>query len=160
MGIPEPVLIVVLVVAGVAVLAIGVLKLVLMGARLLERRIDRTVAARLAATYPPERMLLSETMANFFGEQSRGPAQARGNGGLVLSEDSLVFHMLVPDRTITIPLDDVREVSLVRSHLGKSVRRDLLHVVYAVPDGTDAIAWFVRDPETWRRELEARSGAA
>jgi len=158
--IPEPVLIVVLVVAGVAILAIGVLKLVMVAARRVEDRVDRAAAERVASRHSPEEMLLTETMANFFGEQSRGPAQLRGNGGLVLTDDSLVFHMLVPDRTITIPLEDVREVSLVRSHLGKTVRRDLLHVRYAVPEGTDAIAWFVRDPETWRRTLEERSPPA
>ena len=151
---------VILIIVGVVVLALAILKLVLVGARLIERRVDRTVSARLAAIYAPGQMLLSETMANFFGERSRGPAQVRGNGGLVLTEDSLVFHMLVPDRTITIPLEDVQEVSIVRSHLGKSVRRDLLHVAYAVPDGADAIAWFVRDPGTWQREIEARTKRA
>lgn len=160
MDIPAPVLITILVIVGVAVLAIGVLKLVMIVAGRVEKRVDRAVTERLSSRHAPEEMLLSETMANFFGEQSRGPAQLRGNGGLVLTEDSLVFHMLVPDRTITIPLEDVREVSLVRSHLGKSVRRDLLHVRYAVPEGTDAIAWFVRDPETWRRTLEERSPSA
>ncbi len=50
----------------------------------------------------------------------------------------------------------------MRSHLGKSVRRDLLHVTYAAGggDGTDAIAWFVRDPQAWRQELEARTSRA
>lgn len=133
------------------------LKLVLVAAGRVEKRIDRAVTARLSSRHALKEMLHSDIMANFFGEQSRGPAQLRGNGGLVLTDDHLVFHMLVPDRTITIPLEDVREVSPVRSHLGKTVRRDLLHVRYAVPDGTDAIAWFVRDPETWRRTLEERS---
>jgi len=156
-GIPEPVLLVILIVAGTAILALAILKLVMIAAGRIERRIDRAVTGRLSAIYAPGEMLRSETMANFFGEQSRGPAQMRGNGGLVLLEDRLVFHMLVPDRTITIPLEDVREVSIVRSHLGKAVRRDLLHVRYSVPGGTDAIAWFVREPEAWRRALEERS---
>lgn len=160
MDIPEPVLIVILVVAGTAILAIAILKLVMIAAGRIERRIDTAVSARLSSIYAPGEMLRSETMANFFGVQSRGPAQLRGNGGLVLTEDRLVFHMLVPDRTITIPLEDVREVSLVRSHLGKAVRRDLLHVRYAVPDGTDAIAWFVRDAEAWRRAVEERAPRA
>lgn len=151
-------LVVILIIVGVVVLALGILKLSLVGARLIEKRVDRTVSARLAAIYAPEQMILSETMANFFGDQSKGARQVRGNGGLVLTKDSLVFHMLVPERTITIPLESVREVSIVGSHLGKSVRRDLLHVDYAVEDGTDAIAWFVRDPQAWRQELEARAG--
>ena len=105
MGIPEPVLLVILIVAGTAILALAILKLVMIAAGRIERRIDRAVTGRLSAIYAPGEMLRSETMANFFGEQSRGPAQMRGNGGLVLLEDRLVFHMLVPDRTITIPLE-------------------------------------------------------
>lgn len=156
---PGPVL-VILIVAGVVIASLGVLKLVLVVWGRVADRVDRAAAARVAERHAPEEMLLHETMANFFGEESRGPAQMRGNGGLVLTRHALVFHMLVPDRTITIPLQDIREVSLVRSHLGKRVGRDLVHVRYAVPDGTDAIAWFVRDPATWRRELEARSPSA
>ncbi len=160
MDTPGPVLLVILIVVGVVIVGLAVLKLVLVVWGRVERRIDRAVTARLTARYAPEEMLLHETMANFFGEESRGPAQMRGNGGLVLTRDALVFHMLVPERTITVPLEDIRDVSLVRSHLGKRVGRDLVHVRYAVPDGTDAIAWFVRDPATWRRELEARSRGA
>jgi hypothetical protein len=154
------VLLVILIVVGAVIALLAVLKLVLVVWGRVERRVDRAVTARLAERHAPEEMLLHETMANFFGEESRGPAQMRGNGGLVLTRDALVFHMLVPDRTIGIPLEDIREVSLVRSHLGKRVGRDLVHVRYDVPDGTDAIAWFVRDPETWRRELEGRSRGA
>lgn len=160
MDVPAPVLLVILIVVGLAIVAVAVLKLVLVVAGRVEARVDRAVAARLASRYAPGEMLLHETMANFFGEESRGPAQLRGNGGLVLTHDALAFHMLVPERAITIPLGDVREVSVVRSHLGKSVRRDLLHVRYAVPDGTDAIAWFVRDTGPWLRELLARAPGA
>lgn len=156
---PGPVL-VILIVAGVVVVSLGVLKLVLVVWGRIAQRVERAAAARLAERHVPQDMLLHETMANFFGEESRGPAQMRGNGGLVLTRDALVFHMLVPDRTIAIPLEDIREVSLVRSHLGKRVGRDLVHVRYATPGGTDAIAWFVRDTGPWVRELLARSPGA
>ncbi len=116
----------------------------------IERRVDRAVTARLSATYAPGEMLRFETMANFFGEQSRGPAQMRGNGGLVLLDDCLVFHMLVTDRTITIPLEDVRAVLAGPVAPGEGGGAGPAARPVRRSDGTDAIAWFVREPEAWR----------
>lgn len=114
-------------------------------------RIDREIAN-------PGEILLQETGANFFGLQSRGGMQVRGNGGLVLTNDQLRFFQLLPEREIAIPLDRIEETSLVRSHCGKSVLWTLLRVTYRIgPEATrsvDSAAWYVRNPAEWKRVID------
>jgi len=99
--------------------------------------------------------IVRETMgANFFGLSSRGMAQARGNGGLVLATDVLYFVLFAPRREFTIPLRDVVAVSSPRSHLGKTVGMHLLKVEFNTPDGMDSAAWAVSDVEGWMSDIE------
>lgn len=94
-----------------------------------------------------------EPGANSFGVQSAGALQLRGNGGLVLTANELHFFMLVPSRELRIPLADIREVKTVKSHLGKTVAQPLLHVRWAIGEGEEAVAWWVRDVEAWKAKL-------
>lgn len=115
---------------------------------------------RLEARYQAGEVILSDPAANFFGLESKGSAQVRGNGALALTADHLWFSLLTPQTEITIPLADVLEVSLVEGHLGKTMASPLVHVRFRAADGEDAAAWLVRDPERWQREIAARAGAA
>ena len=56
---------------------------------------------------------------------------------------------------LRIPLANVLEVKTVKSHLGKTVGRPLLHVRYREGDGEDSAAWFVPDVEEWKRGIAA-----
>ncbi|MBN2430159.1 MAG: hypothetical protein JXQ27_01730 [Acidobacteria bacterium] len=94
--------------------------------------------------------------ANFFGQQSRGRGQIRGNGALVLTEDKLCFLLAAPRREYVIPLQQITGVSLPKSHLGKTILRPLLRVDFITVHGPDAIAWALADPDSWAREIEAR----
>lgn len=102
-----------------------------------------------------ERGIRSETDANFFGVESHGKMQIRGNGILLLTETDLVFGMFKPTRDFTIPLSKVEKIDLVQSHLGKSVFRPLLKVHFTNEKGhPDSVAWWVANPTEWKVLLE------
>lgn len=120
--------------------------------RLSEHEIEAAAAAR----FPGETVVLSDPDANFFGLQSRGASQVRGNGALVLVDSALWFQQMLPEQDLVIPVADVRAIDLVDGHLGKSVGHKLLHVRFRGDAGDDAAAWYVDDPEAWRAALAAR----
>ena len=128
------------------------------------RLVRRMSAKRLAEAIPDAaQILLQDTGANFFGLQSLGAMQIRGNGGLALTASGLYFCMLVPRRNLEIPLCSIEQASLVRSHCGKTVFRDLLKVTYRTVQGgtqiVESAAWSVRDAAGWQVAIErARRG--
>ena len=86
------------------------------------RRVRMLSARRIAESIPDAaQILLQDSGANFFGLESLGGMQLRGNGGLVLTSGCLYFCMLLPRRELKISLEEIEETSLVRSHCGKSV---------------------------------------
>lgn len=101
-----------------------------------------------------QEILLQTLGANFFGRKSKGVRQIRGNGALVLTKDELWFLRACPVKEFIIPVKDINSISLTRSHLGKAVGRNLLLVEYSSPEGDDAIAWAVREPEKWKEAIE------
>jgi hypothetical protein len=96
-----------------------------------------------------EEPMLSDDSANYFGRDSRGWRQIRGNGCLALGVDKLVFAMWFPRRDLVIERSEITSVTTVDSHLGKRVGRPLLHVSF----GKDAAAWWVHDLDRWLASL-------
>lgn len=121
----------------------------------LTRMVRERGRREIARAFPDGGMLKAEPMASTLGLTSLGAMQARGNGALVLTAREIWFGQLVPARERRIALDAVIEVSLVRSHLGKSLARDLLHVKFRVDAGEDSEAWYVPDPAAWRDAIDA-----
>lgn len=124
-----------------------ILKLVYSGVR---RKLDKLVAER----FDKEEMLGATTRANFFGVKSKGGAQVRGNGALVLTRNELCFIRAVPQKEYKIPIGSIRNVSLPRIFNGKSVLAPLLCVAYDTEYGEDAIAWALRDAAEWKDSIE------
>lgn len=90
------------------------------------------------------------------GLKSRGRGQVRGNGTLALSVDELRFRQWIPQREVRIPLANVTHVGTERWWLGKTVGRRLLCVRWRREDGSeDAMAWEVRDLDSWLADLRA-----
>jgi hypothetical protein len=88
------------------------------------------------------------------GLESRGKGQVRGNGWLVLTTDELRFRQWVPDRETRIPRAAITAVETDRWWLGKSVGVKLLIVRWRTPEGgDDAMAWRVRDLDSWLAAL-------
>ncbi|MEM9035071.1 MAG: hypothetical protein AAGD18_10805 [Actinomycetota bacterium] len=141
-------LVTVLIAVGVALLLIGLLAMRwLRGAR------AGAIAAgeRLLGGWEP---VVVDTAANCFGLASSGPGQVRGNGYLAATEDVVVFVMWVPRREVKIPRPLVVEATTTRSHLGKTVNRDLLHLRWIAEDGSEEDSAFaVRNLGAWLDEL-------
>lgn len=117
------------------------------------RKRRRAAASDVRARLGDSAVLVDES-ANFFGIESRGKAQMRGNGHLAASADEIVFVMWLPRRELTIPRERVTAVERTRSHLGKSVGRELLRVRFANDAGEpDSVAWLVRDLGAWEAAL-------
>jgi len=80
--------------------------------------------------------------------------KARGGGALVLGERILWFLLISPATEFSLPLREIRSVSLTDSHLGKTYRRPLLLVEFSPENGEDAIAWKVKDAGRWKASIE------
>lgn len=140
-----------IVAATVALLAIGALLALILWLR----GRARAAAASLRRDLGPQQILLIDTKANFFGHESAGGGQVRGNGCLALTRGELVFRMWAPDRDTRIPRTSIIRVDTPRSHAGKTRGRTLVRVVYRREDGeVDAAAWLVSgDPHSWVSSL-------
>jgi hypothetical protein len=121
------------------------------------RNIARQKEASARDRYPQARHV--DRTASFFGQQSRGATQMRGNGTLILTDSDLIFEMWVPNREFRIPLRSIQSLENPASFLGKSRFAPLLKVVYTNDQGTtDAMAWQVSDLSGWMRLInEARA---
>jgi hypothetical protein len=103
--------------------------------------------------YPGARHV--EPGALFFGQESRGAMQMRGNGTLILTDDELLFKQWVVNKEFRIPLKAVQLIETPRSFLGKTQGVELLKVSYLNESGAlDAIAWRVRDLAGIIRKIE------
>ena len=114
--------------------------------------------AAIDTRFPAAEVLLADTFAQSYGQQSRGVTQARGNGALALTNGELFFLLYVPERELRIPLSSITAVTHPRSHLGKTGGVRLLHVAFSSPNGEDAIAWRVPDPDSWKTKMDALRG--
>ena len=136
-------------IATVTTVVLVVLGTILVSVVSLLRIMQQSLKKQVASRYHADEILMQEGMANFFGLESKGVWQCRGNGALVLTGDTLHFFMLQPRSELVIPLHAIRSGQLVRSHLGKTVFRPLLKVHFELHGKSDSAAWYVHDPQTW-----------
>jgi hypothetical protein len=114
------------------------------------RNVARQKEASARERYPNARHI--DRAASFFGQESRGVTQLRGNGTLLLTDSDLIFEMWVPNREFRIPLRSIQAIENPASFLGKSRFTPLLKVVYTNDQGTtDSMAWQVPDLSGWMR---------
>jgi len=100
-------------------------------------------------------ILLTSRGANFFGQESKGLGQVRGNGVLLLTDKELYFGMWTPKKELKIPIVAIKSIETPKSFLGKSALRKLLKVVFENYMGDlDAAAWYVKDLVPWSQEIE------
>jgi hypothetical protein len=113
--------------------------------------VKREQAAR--ERFPNARMIVAG--ANFYGQESRGVTQLRGNGTLVLTDDEVYFEQWVTRREFHIPLTAIQAIETPTSHLGKTNFRPLLKIVFKDKAGnTDSMAWLVPDVVGLKNALE------
>ena len=128
--------------------------------RLIFSSVRKKLETYIQVNFDKKDVLGVTTRANFFGEQSKGARQIRGNGALVLTKDQVHFIRALPFKEIAIPLKSVSGVSLPDSFNGKTVFSRLLCIHFQTPAGADAFGIAVKDPETWKEAIEnlIRSG--
>lgn len=90
--------------------------------------------------------------ANLQFQRSLGPHQVLGNGALVLTPDMLWFTLLLPDKQIEIPLQNIRTVEIHTQQ-----RRSPLLVITFV-DATalneDQVMFTSKDLQYWKRIID------
>lgn len=107
------------------------------------------------AMFREEEIILQHNFAHFYGLESIGHAQAKGNGVLVMTSKELYFLKALPRREYRVPLSAITQVSNPRSHLGKSNVTKLLRVDFIRDGKVDAIAWMVGEEfETWTQAVQ------
>jgi len=111
---------------------------------------------RISEEFKNKEVLLMSSGVNFFGQESGGIAQLRGNGSLILTKEELFYQMWMPKREIRISISSIYRVELVKSFLGR--RRPFflfLKVVFTSKEGKqDSIAWLVKNPKDWKQKIE------
>ncbi len=119
------------------------------------KRLRKEAIAAVRRSTGKEKTYLVED-CNFFGQQSFGYKQVRGNGILALTDKGIHFRMLIPSKELFVPLDSIKDISQPRSFLGKTKMRDLLRVDFVNEQGRDdAGAWLVPSLQWWSEAVEA-----
>lgn len=116
----------------------------------IRRKLEKIILER----FSKEEILGATTRANFLGVKSKGGAQIRGNGAIVMANDGLYFIRAFPLKEYMIPRGSIRRVSIPRSFNGKSVLAPLLCVHYHTEHGEDAMAWALKDVIKWKAAIE------
>jgi hypothetical protein len=133
------------IVGGVLLIAVGLVVLGYVKVRSLRTRHRRSLAAIQPTHSEP---------ASLVGLASEGKLQSRGVGTLAVGDSHLVFVQLVPEREILVPRDAITSSRATRHFLGKTTGTDLLVVTWDVSGLADAAAFAVPDVEEWRQRLE------
>lgn len=142
--------IVLLGIVGVVLLVAGIVVLV----KVLVIRLSSSSQSEIAEQFADASVVKSDPMANFFGLGSRGSAQVRGNGALVLTDSELWFRRIGSSDPLRIPLQDIDGAAVTGSHAGKTVGRSLLRVHFRMGQAADSAAWLVENPESWVHAIE------
>ncbi|RMG00859.1 MAG: hypothetical protein D6726_10585 [Nitrospirae bacterium] len=121
------------------------------------KRLSRSRTDEVLKRFSGKEIILLEKAANFFGQESLGYAQIRGNGTLLLTGDEIFFQMWLPKKELQIPLSSILSVEVTRSHLGKTKGVRLLKVTFKNPQQErDSVAWIVRDVDRWVNFVKER----
>jgi hypothetical protein len=122
-----------------------------MVAKLFKNRIKEIIAK-----FQENEIIKVSESANYFGLESKGVKQIRGNGVLILTKEKLFFEMWVKPKTIVeIPINSIQKIESVKSHLRKRRFQKLLKVIFTNERrNLDSVAWLVRDLDDWMQFLE------
>jgi hypothetical protein len=121
-----------------------------MSQHLFKNRADEAMAQ-----FQDRKIIHTDNFANYFGLESQGIKQIRGNGILILTEKELYFELYLPKKTITIPTNQILRIETPRSHLGKSKFKKLLKIIFTNQNQEkDSIAWIVKQLPKWIETIE------
>jgi len=118
------------------------------------RKLFRKRIEEILAKFDKENIIVMEESSNFFGQESKGTKQVRGNGVLLLTERDLYFEMWFPKKILKIPVSTIISIDTPKTFLRKSKFRALLKVNFKFEGRTDAAAWFLEDLAKMKEHLE------
>jgi hypothetical protein len=123
------------------------------------RRVGNARYQEAMQRFPGQEIIKVYPAANFFGQQTKGVTQIRGQGVLVLTAEQLFFLMWLPKRVLVVPLSLIEKVEIVDSFLYKTKFRPLLRVDFRNENGTaDAAAWLVDGVKEWKEAIKRAKG--
>jgi hypothetical protein len=138
---------------GMVLLTSGALVVAFAAAFLVVRGLKTRGETAVRSRYPDARLVMPNAM--FFGQQSKGVRQLRGNGTLAITDRELYFRKWAPAAEHIIPISAIQVIETPLAFLGKSYGRPLLKIVYRTDnEQTDAVAWYVPDLDSVREQLE------
>jgi len=118
--------------------------------KLLQKRINE-----IMEKFKDKKILAEFSSANFFGQESKGSKQIRGNGVLVLTNKEFFFEMWHPKTILQIPISSIQRVETPKKHLGKTKFRSLLKVIFENDKReTDSAAWLINHLQQWKESIE------
>ena len=146
----QVILLVVEIIAFTAVVIGVVFVVAFLGVRGLANRVISDMQAR----YPNARLIVKN--ASFFGQESLGVTQGRGNGTLVIADRELVFVRWLPRKEYVVPLKSITGLETPSSFLGKTRFTPLLKVNFTNDSGQpDSMAWQVANLGDVKTALES-----
>ncbi|MHA1784934.1 MAG: hypothetical protein ACTSVY_10790 [Candidatus Helarchaeota archaeon] len=122
------------------------------------RRFAERRKRKILTRFKDKKIFLVSIMANFFGIESKGHRQIRGNGVLILTEDELFFQLLLPKREYLIPISSMVKISKPKHHLKKIKFIRLLKITFKHNNVIDSAAWYLKNLDEWISTLEELTG--
>jgi hypothetical protein len=117
------------------------------------RRVAQRSEGDARQQYPDARLI--DAGALFFGQQSRGVTQMRGNGTLIVTDSAVIFQQWVTNKEFRIPLSAIQSIENPSSFLGKWQGVPLLKINFLSDSGqADSMAWRLRDLSGVQRVIE------
>jgi hypothetical protein len=80
--------------------------------RLIFSSTQKKLGNHILKNFDKEKIVGATTRANFFGEQSKGVKQIRGNGALVLTKDKICYIRAIPFKEYMIPIKSITGISI------------------------------------------------
>lgn len=116
-------------------------------------RVGRRSREAAQQQYPNARLI--DAAVSFWGQQSRGVGQVRGNGTLIVTNDAVIFQMWGPIQEYRIPMNAIQSIENPRAFLGKTQGVLLLKINFLNDSGQpDAMAWRLRDLSRVQQVIE------
>jgi len=105
--------------------------------------------------FATEEILFIDNGANLFGIDTLNSLQLRGNGLLIITEDSLFFRLFFPKKEIKIEMKRVFNIEFIKSFKGKSILRLLTKIDYNNNEGSiDSIVLYIKEKKKLKETIE------
>jgi hypothetical protein len=119
------------------------------------KTLEKKRAAEALNKFKEQRICGVSSNVNFFGQESLGVTQMRGNGVLVLTEHELFFQMWAPQKELRIKSAAIIGVENPKTFLGKTKFKPLLKVIFKnEKNEIDSAAWLVNKLYGWQSAIE------